>query len=699
MRRYFLTFSWLLATLVAASAAHAETAGRVLVFTKTAGWRHDSIPTAVATLRRVSREVGLVADHTEDAKAFTDANLARYRVVVFASTTGDVLDAAQQQALERFVERGGGFVGVHAAADTEYDWPWYGRLVGAYFLSHPPGLQATLVQPERDGQRVGAAWPIRDELYNYRSNPRAAVRVLDTIDEARYDGGTMGKDHPISWCHAVARGRSWYTGLGHDAAVYANPNFLARLRGGLRYAAGLTADCGEPAGAATSAQGEPVALTGVHVVHVEDGRIERSRTVIVRDGRIEAIQPESQALPAGPKRRVDARGLYLIPGLWDMHVHAHRAGRERWHYPMYIAHGVVGVRDASTHLGSGMDFRTQGASAGPAPRVIWGSPALDRAPPFLSHGLAVETPEAGRQLVRLLAGLGYDFIKVYDGLSPENYHAIAEEAKRVGIPVEGHVPLTVSPTEVARAGQRTIEHLTLVLEGCIPGTLDWVKQDPSADSLSLLSDGRLAAALDRFDAAACSAQSKVLADAGVWQVPTLVQARGYFVVAHDDPADEPRLAYVPPDTRTEWFAHVREGKPEERRAGAKVFARQHQLVGELHRAGVGILAGTDASDEVWVFPGSSLHEELALLVEAGLSPLDALRAATLNPARYRARGRPVAPLIAPGGDADLVLLRENPLEAIQRTRDIRGVVAAGHWYSPEDLAAMAAGVRDAWPAK
>jgi len=111
-------------------------------------------------------------------------------------------------------------------------------------------------------------------------------------------------------------------------------------------------------------------------------------------------------------RGVDARGLSLIPGSWDMHSHAHRAGRERWHYPMYLANGVVGIRDAATHLGSGMAVRAQGAPAGPAPRVIWGSPALDRAPPALASGLAVETPEAGRQLVRLLAGLGYDFVKV-----------------------------------------------------------------------------------------------------------------------------------------------------------------------------------------------------------------------------------------------------------------------------------------------
>jgi type 1 glutamine amidotransferase len=243
MRRHALLLLCLLAALLAASAAHADATGRVLIFSKTAGFRHDSIPTAVATLERVSTELGLVADHSEDAGVFTTANLARYRVVVFASTTGDVLDPKQQQALEKFVEGGGGFVGVHAAADTEYDWPWYGRLVGAWFLSHPPGLHDTQVQAERSGRRVGAAWPIRDELYNYRSNPRERVQVVDTIDEGRYEGGTMGKDHPISWCHAVARGRSWYTGLGHDAAVYADPNYLSRLRGGLRYAAALSGDC------------------------------------------------------------------------------------------------------------------------------------------------------------------------------------------------------------------------------------------------------------------------------------------------------------------------------------------------------------------------------------------------------------------------------------------------------------------------
>ncbi|SDQ47660.1 Type 1 glutamine amidotransferase (GATase1) [Pseudoxanthomonas sp. CF385] len=233
----------LLAGLLVAAPSPAAPPDRVLVFTKTAGFRHDAIPVAVSALQRLVADEGMAADHTEDAQAFNAKNLARYRVVVFASTTGDVLDEMQQAALEDFVRKGGGFIGVHAAADTEYDWPWYGDLVGAYFKSHPPGLQSAHVQPERAGTPAGARWPVTDELYNYRTNPRARVRVIATVDERDYEGGTMGADHPIAWCHEVEGGRSWYTGLGHDAAIYADTHFIAQLMRGLRYASGRSGDC------------------------------------------------------------------------------------------------------------------------------------------------------------------------------------------------------------------------------------------------------------------------------------------------------------------------------------------------------------------------------------------------------------------------------------------------------------------------
>jgi len=216
---------------------------RILVFTRTAGFRHDSIPVGVDTLRALAAEAGLQIEHSEDPSLFDATNLSRFRAVVFLNATGDVLDDGQQGAFERYIAAGGGYLGVHAAADTEYDWPWYGDLVGAWFQGHPPGLQTTDVRFEGDQAGLAAGWRISDELYNYKRNPRGKVEVLATVDEGEYTGGTMGKDHPIAWCRASGGGRAWYTGLGHDARIYADPTYRAHLLRGLRYATGQSADC------------------------------------------------------------------------------------------------------------------------------------------------------------------------------------------------------------------------------------------------------------------------------------------------------------------------------------------------------------------------------------------------------------------------------------------------------------------------
>lgn len=216
---------------------------RMLVFTKTTGWRHDSIPVAADTLRALGTELNWQVEHGEDAGAFTTQNLSRYRLVVFANTTGDVLDDAQQAALRGFVENGGGFVGIHSAADTEYGWPWYEELVGAWFKSHPPDLQTTDAVFEGERPLLERRWRVTDELYNYRSNPRDKVRVIATVDERGYEGGTMGADHPIAWCRSMGAGRTWYTGLGHRVEMYADATFRAHLLRGLRFAAGLSENC------------------------------------------------------------------------------------------------------------------------------------------------------------------------------------------------------------------------------------------------------------------------------------------------------------------------------------------------------------------------------------------------------------------------------------------------------------------------
>jgi cytochrome c len=229
--------------LLAPGAASAPAvAPRILVFTKTAAFRHASIPAAIQAVRDLGAHNGFAVDATEDGGDFTDLNLKRYGAVAFLMTTGDVLDDAQQAAFQRFIQAGGGWVGIHSAADTEYDWPWYGGLVGAYFKDHPAIQSAVLdVADPRDRSTAGlpAKWQRTDEWYNFQSNPRSAVHVLATIEETSYDGGEMGADHPIAWWHDYDGGRAWYTAGGHTDEAWSDPLFLAHVLGGIQYAIGM----------------------------------------------------------------------------------------------------------------------------------------------------------------------------------------------------------------------------------------------------------------------------------------------------------------------------------------------------------------------------------------------------------------------------------------------------------------------------
>jgi type 1 glutamine amidotransferase len=234
-------------TLNASPAAAADAPYDVLVFSKTAGFRHDAIPVGIQAIRDLGVANNFTVTATEDANAFTTGNLAQYEAVVFLSTTGDVLNATQQTAFEAYIRGGGGYVGVHAAADTEYDWPFYGQLVGAWFSSHP-AIQQVNSKTENRAHPATAhlpqTWTRTDELYNYRTNPRDSARVLATLDESSYSGGTMGADHPITWCKTIDSGRSFYTGFGHTQESYAESNFRNQLLGGIRYSAKrANADC------------------------------------------------------------------------------------------------------------------------------------------------------------------------------------------------------------------------------------------------------------------------------------------------------------------------------------------------------------------------------------------------------------------------------------------------------------------------
>ncbi len=218
--------------------------GRLLVFTKTGGFRHASIKDAKIALQRLAADHNFAVDFTEDSSVFTGANLAHYDAVVFLLTTGDILDNSQQAAFERYIASGGGYVGVHSASDTGYNWPWYGGLVGAYFdrvHGHSKVVQATVHVVNRtqlSTSMLPALWMRTDEWYNFASNPSGRVHVLLTVDERTYKGGVMGANHPIAWYHEYDGGRAWYTAMGHTSESYYEPLFLAHLWGGITYAVG-----------------------------------------------------------------------------------------------------------------------------------------------------------------------------------------------------------------------------------------------------------------------------------------------------------------------------------------------------------------------------------------------------------------------------------------------------------------------------
>jgi cytochrome c len=299
-----------LAGTAAPAAAHPD-GEHVLVFSKTAGFRHDSIPDGIAAIQALGAANEFTVEATEDAGAFTDANLDRFDAVVWLSTTGDVLNDEQQGAFERFVRDGGGYAGVHAAADTEYSWPWYGELVGAYFKSHPAIQEADVLVEDHDHASTAhlpAKWTRTDEWYSYRSNPRADVHVLAALDETSYTPTDPAGDHPIAWCHPQDRGRSWYTGMGHTKESYADPAFRQHLLGGIKYAAGAAPATCEPGGTEptdpptdadfdqiTLAQGEEKTGEPIALAVLPDRRVLHTS----RDGRVWLTTPEATTTLAG----------------------------------------------------------------------------------------------------------------------------------------------------------------------------------------------------------------------------------------------------------------------------------------------------------------------------------------------------------------------------------------------------------------
>lgn len=210
---------------------------KVLVFTKTAGYRHNSIETGVRAIVELGNQNKFDVIHSENAKIFTKENLSQYQLVIFLNTTEDILNDDQQKTFEYFIKGGGSFMGIHSAADTEYDWPWYGKLVGAYFLSHPKKSEAEIIKIDQNHQsctHLPERWLRYDEWYNYKSiNP--SINILLQLDETTYKGGENGPNHPIAWYHEYEGSRVFYTGMGHTKESYSEPDFKKHLLGGILY--------------------------------------------------------------------------------------------------------------------------------------------------------------------------------------------------------------------------------------------------------------------------------------------------------------------------------------------------------------------------------------------------------------------------------------------------------------------------------
>jgi type 1 glutamine amidotransferase len=240
MKKNTLNLAFLLVLLYFTQSALAlASSPKILIFAKTKGFFHSSIPKGMITLMDICKQNNILVDTTRDASAFTVDNLKQYKVVVFLNTTGDVLNDAQQSAFEKYIQSGGGFVGVHAATDTEYDWPWYNKLVGAYFLSHPPNQQVAVIKVVDKNNPATRFlpdnWIRTDEWYNFKSiNPD--IKVLAYLDETSYKGGENGEKHPFIWCHEFDGGRAFYTGAGHRDDNYDELLFQKHLLGAIKWA-------------------------------------------------------------------------------------------------------------------------------------------------------------------------------------------------------------------------------------------------------------------------------------------------------------------------------------------------------------------------------------------------------------------------------------------------------------------------------
>ena len=427
-----------------------------------------------------------------------------------------------------------------------------------------------------------------------------------------------------------------------------------------------------------------VAITNVTVIDTASGALRPDITILVKGDRITEVAPAARVSVSANAQQVDGRGKFLIPGLWDMHVHVFGNGDQddtegsEYFFPLLVANGVVGVRDMGTDADDIARVNRWNAEieAGrlTAPRVIVTSRIVDGEPPTWSNSLVVRSAEEGRAAVRTLKASGAQTIKVYWNLSRDAYLAIADESTKEELPFAGHVPYVMTASEASTIGQRSIEHLDGVAQACSSKESEWLSKRQArmwtaADALEMRRT---------FDESKCDALAATFKRNNTWLVPTTVV---FFDPKNLDSSSRLRFARPPVAER------MRQGAPKPG-ARADEITRNAELAMRrtMGRAAAALfLVGSDLSEaRPTNLPGFSLHDELQLLVEAGLTPLEALQTATLNPARFFRRESELG-TVAVGKLADLVLLDANPLNAITSTTKVNAVVSNGRLFRRADL--------------
>ncbi len=441
----------------------------------------------------------------------------------------------------------------------------------------------------------------------------------------------------------------------------------------------------------------PIVFVHATVIDPGSATVRPDQTVVIDGDRIAQVGDGGRIAVPKDAHVIDAANHYLIPGLWDMHVHSafgdwFPGGRDVI-LPLFIANGVTGVRD----MGGDLDVLTRwrdsimaGTLVGP--RMVISGPMLDG---YLADGkslrfpssIPVKTPDDAVRAVRSLAAQHADFIKVQSEVPHDAYLAAAAEAHRLGLPIVGHVPWRVKLDEVIAAGQKSDEHLMGLFEGC-----------STHEDEFIAGKGTLRLILEGYDPTRCDALLQRVAHAQLWQCPTLFWQKGENLLDLVDQDHQPLARYIPMSWRTgAWRRFSNEiiagYGPDSLARRQEYWHRNLTMTLALHRAGVPLLAGTDAAPGVFVVPGFSLHSELAEMVEAGLTPMEALQTATSNAGRFF--GRDDVGRIAPGAHADLVLLSTDPTRDIHNTTTIVTVVANGRVFDAAGIAQLLSGVERA----